>query len=192
MPNSEAEADQCGRRRECRTFARNNQSTRVLCMLAGGAASAQACQPRRVLRGWTAHPGRSQNVNLADAGAAQPIESTRGRSHSRPGDSDVLVGGKMIASQVDVSCPEDRLFEADFGPSPDCPVRAGQGQLLVLRAEPGVGKTASLDYLMEGASGSRIARVACVESETKLALAGLQQLCAPFLDQIKGILDPQR
>jgi DNA-binding CsgD family transcriptional regulator len=71
-------------------------------------------------------------------------------------------------------------------------VRAGQSQALVLRGEPGVGKTALLGYLAERASGCRIARAAGAESETELAFAGLHQLCAPFLDRIDCLPDPQR
>src|SRR5207247_11479443 len=58
-------------------------------------------------------------------------------------------------------------------------VRAGEGRALVVRGEPGVGKTALLDYLAGQASGCRVARVAGVESEMELAYAGLHQLCAP-------------
>ena len=59
---------------------------------------------------------------------------------------------------------------------------AGQSQVLVLRGEAGVGKTALLEYLVERASGCRIARAAGVESEMELAFAGLHQLSAPMLD----------
>jgi len=71
-------------------------------------------------------------------------------------------------------------------------VRAGQSRVLVLRGEAGIGKTALLGYLLERASGCRIARAAGVESEMELAFAGLHQLCAPFLDRIECLPDPQR
>jgi DNA-binding CsgD family transcriptional regulator len=71
-------------------------------------------------------------------------------------------------------------------------VRIGQSQVLVIRGEPGVGKTALLDYLVERAQGCRVARVSGVESEMHLAFAGLHQLCAPFLDGIERLPDPQR
>ena len=61
-------------------------------------------------------------------------------------------------------------------------VRAGEGRALVVRGEPGVGKTVLLDYLAGRASGCRVARAAGVESEMELAFAGLHQLCAPMLD----------
>ena len=71
-------------------------------------------------------------------------------------------------------------------------VRSGRSQVLVLRGEPGVGKTALLDYMAERAHGCRVARLSGVESEMQLAFAGLHQLCAPFLDRLEGLPDPQR
>jgi DNA-binding CsgD family transcriptional regulator len=71
-------------------------------------------------------------------------------------------------------------------------VRAGQSQVLVLRGEAGVGKSALLEYLRERASGCRLARAAAVESEMELAFAGLHQLCAPFLDRVERLPEPQR
>ena len=71
-------------------------------------------------------------------------------------------------------------------------VRAGESRALVVRGEPGVGKTALLDYLAEQASGCRVARAAGVESEMELAFAGLHQLCAPMLDRLERLPAPQR
>src|ERR1700739_4959829 len=70
--------------------------------------------------------------------------------------------------------------------------RAGSSGVLVLRGEPGVGKTALLDWVIGSAAGLRVARVAGVESEMELAFAALQQLCAPMLDKLGGLPDPQR
>jgi len=77
----------------------------------------------------------------------------------------------------------DRLIEA---------VRAGESQVLVVHGEPGVGKTALLEYAIESAAGLRVVRVAGVESEMELAFAALQQLCAPMLGKLAGLPDPQR
>jgi predicted ATPase len=71
-------------------------------------------------------------------------------------------------------------------------LRAGQSRLLVLRGEAGMGKSALLEYLLDGASGCRTARTAGVESEMELAFAGLYQLCAPFLDRLERLPRPQR
>src|SRR5580704_16612127 len=71
-------------------------------------------------------------------------------------------------------------------------VRGGGGRALVMRGEPGVGKTALLDYLASRASGCRVARAVGVQSEMELAFAGLHQLCAPMLDQAESLPVPQR
>ena len=70
--------------------------------------------------------------------------------------------------------------------------RAGDSQALVLRGEPGIGKTALLSYLLGRASGCRTARAVGVEAEMELAFAGLHQLCAPFLDRLDRLPGPQR
>jgi DNA-binding CsgD family transcriptional regulator len=71
-------------------------------------------------------------------------------------------------------------------------VLAGESRALVVRGEPGSGKTALLDYLAGRASGCRVAAAAGVESEMELAFAGLHQLCAPMLDRLERLPDPQR
>jgi hypothetical protein len=71
-------------------------------------------------------------------------------------------------------------------------VRAGQSQVLVVRGEAGVGKSALLDYLLENASGCRVARAAGVEYEMEIAYAGLHQLCALMLGLREGLPGPQR
>ena len=70
--------------------------------------------------------------------------------------------------------------------------RGGRGAVLVMRGEAGVGKTALLEDALTAAAGMRIARVAGVESEMELAYAALQQLCAPMLEGLERLPDPQR
>ena len=70
--------------------------------------------------------------------------------------------------------------------------RSGQSQVLVLRGEAGIGKTALLEYVSERASGFRVVRAAGVQSDMELAFAGLQQLCAPLLDRRDRLPEPQR
>ena len=55
-------------------------------------------------------------------------------------------------------------------------VRGGESRALVLRVDPGVGKTALREYLGEQATGCRVMRVAGVQSEVELAFAGVHQL----------------
>ena len=71
------------------------------------------------------------------------------------------------------------------------PVHAGDSRVLVVRGEPGVGKTALLDYLVEHASGCRVAHAAGVQSEMELAYAGLHQLLTPMLDRLERLPAPQ-
>jgi pimeloyl-ACP methyl ester carboxylesterase len=77
----------------------------------------------------------------------------------------------------------DRLLDA---------VRGGESQALVVRGEPGAGKTALLDYLAQQASGCRVVRVAGVEAEMELAFAGVHHLCAPMLDRLQRLPGAQR
>jgi DNA-binding CsgD family transcriptional regulator len=71
-------------------------------------------------------------------------------------------------------------------------VRAGGSRVLVVRGEPGVGKTSLLDYLAGHAPGCRMARAAGVQSEMELAFAGLHQLLSPMLDHLGRLPVPQR
>jgi DNA-binding CsgD family transcriptional regulator len=71
-------------------------------------------------------------------------------------------------------------------------VRAGESRALVVRGEPGVGKTALLDYLDEQTEGCRVVHVAGVQSEMDFAFAGLHQLLAPMLDYLEQLPVPQR
>jgi DNA-binding CsgD family transcriptional regulator len=71
-------------------------------------------------------------------------------------------------------------------------VRAGGSRVLVVRGEPGVGKSALLEYLAGHASGCRVVRAAGVQSEMELAFAGLHQLLAPMLDRAGRLPGPQR
>jgi DNA-binding CsgD family transcriptional regulator len=77
----------------------------------------------------------------------------------------------------------DRLTEA---------VRTGQSRVLVLRGDPGAGKTVLLDYLAGQAPGCRVVRAVGVQSEMELAFAGLHQLCAPILDHLERLPAPQQ
>jgi len=79
----------------------------------------------------------------------------------------------------------DRLIEA---------VRTGESRALVVRGDPGVGKTVLLDHLARQASaaGCRVARAAGVQTEMELAFAGLHQLCVPMLDHAERLPVPQR
>ncbi|WP_328394179.1 AAA family ATPase [Nocardia sp. NBC_00416] len=96
-------------------------------------------------------------------------------------------GGPLSPSRVPGRQPEceqlDQLLQT---------VRGGQSRTLVLRGEPGVGKTRLLEYLADSARGFRIARVTGVQSEMELAFAGVHQLCAPMMGELAALPAPQR
>jgi DNA-binding CsgD family transcriptional regulator/tetratricopeptide (TPR) repeat protein len=71
-------------------------------------------------------------------------------------------------------------------------VRDGEGAVLVLRGEAGIGKSALMSYCAGRASGCRLAHVAGVESELEMPFAGLHQLCRPMLADVDTLPEPQQ
>jgi hypothetical protein len=67
----------------------------------------------------------------------------------------------------------------------------GRSQVIVVRGEAGVGKSALLRYLSEQVAGWTIATAVGVESEMELAYSGLHQLCGPMLDHLDRLPVPQ-
>jgi hypothetical protein len=70
--------------------------------------------------------------------------------------------------------------------------RAGHSRALVVRGEPGIGKTALLGYAAETAQDFQLARAVGVESEMELPFAALHQLCGPMLGRLDRLPGPQR
>jgi DNA-binding CsgD family transcriptional regulator len=70
--------------------------------------------------------------------------------------------------------------------------RAGSSAVLVVRGEPGIGKTALLDYAASLALDFRVVRASGVESEMELPFAGLHGLCVSMLGQLEELPGPQR
>jgi DNA-binding CsgD family transcriptional regulator len=71
-------------------------------------------------------------------------------------------------------------------------VRANESRTLVTVGEPGVGKTALLEYARAAGRDFRCERAVGVESEMELAFAALHQLCAPMLGRLERLPGPQR
>src|SRR6266436_8618848 len=71
-------------------------------------------------------------------------------------------------------------------------IRAGRSRALVLRGEPGIGKTALLGYAADTAQDFQVARAEGVESEMELPFAALHQLCGRMLDRLDRLPGPQR
>jgi hypothetical protein len=68
----------------------------------------------------------------------------------------------------------------------------GMSGALVLRGEPGVGKTALLEYLAGAAPGTDFAAVPGVEAEAGFGFAGLHRLLVPYLGRLDRLPAPQR
>jgi DNA-binding CsgD family transcriptional regulator len=69
--------------------------------------------------------------------------------------------------------------------------RASRSGVLVLRGEPGVGKSALLAELVAQADGMRVLRATGVETESELAFAGVHQIVWPLLERLDQIPGPQ-
>jgi len=69
--------------------------------------------------------------------------------------------------------------------------RRGEGAAAVLRGEPGIGKTALLDYAVERAGDIRVLRTTGVELEANLPFSGLHELLRPLLQLVAEVPDPQ-
>jgi DNA-binding CsgD family transcriptional regulator len=70
--------------------------------------------------------------------------------------------------------------------------RDGDGGVLVVHGEPGVGKTALLDWAVCEGERSRVLRTVGVEGEMELPFAALHQLCSPVLDRADRLPGPRR
>lgn len=119
-------------------------------------------RPPRLVRQWLvpAAGRRAGSIGAGQMARHSPVRGRATRLTGRRSERDVL----------------DRLIDA---------VRAGESRALVVCGEPGVGKTALLDYLVgQAAADCRVARAAGVQSEMELPFAALQQLCAPMLDHV--------
>ena len=66
-------------------------------------------------------------------------------------------------------------------------VRSGQSSSLVLQGEPGVGKTALLEYVVQHEGCYRVLGVAGVQAEIELAFAGLHEALVPVIDHVAAL-----
>ena len=67
----------------------------------------------------------------------------------------------------------------------------GRSRSLVLRGEAGIGKTALLDHAATVADGTRVLRVAGIESEAEIPFAALQLMFARDIDRVDALPGPQ-
>jgi DNA-binding CsgD family transcriptional regulator len=69
--------------------------------------------------------------------------------------------------------------------------QSGVSATLVLAGEPGIGKTALLDYAARQATGMRLLRARGIESEARIPFASLLELIRPALPMLGKIPGPQ-
>ncbi len=88
----------------------------------------------------------------------------------------------MVLGRTDERLAIDRLLGE---------ARGGSSGVLALVGEPGIGKTALLDYAAEQADGMRVLRARGVESEAEIPFAGLAELLRPALSELDRVPAPQ-
>ncbi|MFD9948341.1 ATP-binding protein [Nonomuraea sp. NPDC059023] len=70
--------------------------------------------------------------------------------------------------------------------------RQGRGGALVVKGEPGIGKSVLLRQAGQAADGFLVIRATGAQFEMELPFAALHQLCAPLLDHLGDLAPPQR
>jgi DNA-binding CsgD family transcriptional regulator len=103
--------------------------------------------------------------------------------HPRAVDADGSAAGRGLLGRAEECAALDRLLADAF---------TGAGGVLVLRGEAGVGRSALLAHARRSTDGWHVASGLGVESETGLAFSGLHQLCAPMLQYLELLPEPQR
>jgi hypothetical protein len=71
-------------------------------------------------------------------------------------------------------------------------VRGGRSRVLVLRGQPGVGKSALLAYAVGRAEDMQVVQMVAAESENHLGFAAAHRLLMPFLPASDHLPEPQR
>src|SRR3989441_6238249 len=95
--------------------------------------------------------------------------------------STVIVEREHLVGRRRERAALDRLLET---------ARGGHAGVLVVHGEPGVGKTALLEYALEAGQGYRVTKTTGVEAEMELPFAALQRLCSPLIEHADRL--PQR
>ena len=69
--------------------------------------------------------------------------------------------------------------------------RESRSGALVLRGEPGIGKSTLIAYALGRADGMKVLSATAVEAESELPFAGLHQLLWPVLERVDALPDVQ-
>ncbi|MGW1521503.1 ATP-binding protein [Streptomyces sp. NPDC002287] len=97
--------------------------------------------------------------------------------------ADADAGADVLIGRQDEMRRLDALLDA---------ARRGRGGALVLRGEPGIGKSALLNHLHRAAGGLLVMRASGAEFEMELPFAALHQLLAPVTGRLAGLPAPHR
>src|SRR4051812_1701712 len=107
--------------------------------------------------------------------------SSRLKSRALGGVLTVYDQPMLVGRGVECAAVECLLLEA----------RESRSGALVIRGEPGIGKSALLGYAIERAGDLRVLRGVGIESESELPFAALHRILLPVPDQVDGIPEPQ-
>ncbi|MFD4600849.1 AAA family ATPase [Streptomyces sp. NPDC058464] len=91
-------------------------------------------------------------------------------------------GTRFLGRTAELAAVRDVVARAD----------GGDGGVLTVRGEPGVGKTSLLRTAVALAGSARVSHIAAIESESDLQYAGLQLLLSPFMAGLPALPEPQR
>src|SRR6266568_2755792 len=115
---------------------------------------------------------------------------SRGGGGRPPGNPILCCGGTQEGLAMSVLL--DRTAETGAVEGVLAAVRDGLSEVLVLRGEAGIGKTALLDWAAGQAGDMQVARVAGVQAEMGMGFAGLHQLLVAFLRGLQELPALQR
>lgn len=119
-----------------------------------------------------------------------PGERTSSVVHGR--DLSLVPGGELRFRSMPSAALLDRSEECETLEKLLGAVRGGMSRTLVIRGEPGIGKTALLEHVAASATGFEVRRLTGVESEIELGFAALHQLLIPSLPDLGRLPEPQR
>jgi DNA-binding CsgD family transcriptional regulator len=129
---------------------------------------------------------------LGTAGVSDGADATAAGPRPNPSAYQYLAGpGRAVIGKV-AGMLHGRSAEQSMIDGLIEEARRGVSGAAILRGEPGIGKTAMLDYAQGRAEGMRLLRGTGVESEAEVPFAGLHLLLRSSLGHLDGLPGPQR
>jgi DNA-binding CsgD family transcriptional regulator len=126
-------------------------------------------------------PGRTSRSLLAAEGSVST--TVPGYARGGMGRPSLRRAGSVLAGRDSECATLDEQLAA---------AHLGRSAVLVVRGEPGIGKSALLKHVGERAQGCRVLRAIGAEWEMELPFAGVHQLMAGLLDRRDRLPAPQR